>query len=156
MVVTPPSCPNSHNGMSGPGQTTPAISLPTGHGTGGSGTGSNGHTNAGPSTRREGTANRWNPNSLQCFRCQGCSNMAREMSYPSDSLKPAWGDQGNVANPLPAKVAPANRRPHAFSPQPQTNTSQHDGRPKDRLARNCPSHSILKSRSSCPPCWMIQ
>ena len=29
-----PSCPNSHNGRSGPGQTTPAHSLPTGCGTG--------------------------------------------------------------------------------------------------------------------------
>ena len=29
-----PSHPNSHNGRSGPGQTTPACSLPTGHGTG--------------------------------------------------------------------------------------------------------------------------
>ena len=37
-----PSHSNSHNVRSSPGQTTPAHSLPTGHGTGGAGNGSNG------------------------------------------------------------------------------------------------------------------
>ena len=59
-----PNCPNPHNGRSGPGQTTPACSLPTGHGTWGNGTGSNGQSNQGTGPRREGTANRWDPNSL--------------------------------------------------------------------------------------------
>ena len=63
------NCQNSHNGRSGPGQTTPAHSLPTGHGTGGQGTGSNMQSNQEIGSRREDTANRWDPNSLQCFRC---------------------------------------------------------------------------------------
>ena len=63
--------PKSNNSRSGPGQTTPAHSSPTGHGTGSQGTGSNSQSNQGTGTRREGTANRWDPNFLQCFGCQG-------------------------------------------------------------------------------------
>ena len=39
MVATLPITQNSHNGRSGPGQTTPACSLPTGHGAGDNGLG---------------------------------------------------------------------------------------------------------------------
>ena len=72
----PSSSPSSpwergHNGISGPGQTTPACSLPTGYGTGGNGTGSNGQSKQGTGMRREGTANRQDPNSLKFVRCQG-------------------------------------------------------------------------------------
>ena len=47
-----PNCPNSHNGRGGPRQTTPAGSLPTGHGTGIQQTGSDSHSNQGTGTRR--------------------------------------------------------------------------------------------------------
>ena len=53
-----PNHPNSHNGRNGPGQTTPACSLLTGHGTGSQGTGSNSQSNQGTGTRRDGTAHR--------------------------------------------------------------------------------------------------
>ena len=117
-----PSHPNSHNGRSGPGQTTPIHSLPTGHGTGGNGTRSNGQSNQWTSTRREGTANRWDPNSFQCFRCQGWDHMARECPTPALALNKLGGNCGNVVYPLPAKVTPANSRPHPFPAQPQTST----------------------------------
>ena len=63
------SHPNSYIGRSGPGQTNLAHSLPIGCGTVNTGKGGNGQSGQGPSTRREGTANCWDPNSLQCFRC---------------------------------------------------------------------------------------
>ena len=68
MVVAPP---NFHNGTSGPGQTIPAHSSSRRHGVGGPRNWSNGQGNQGTSMRREATANRWDPNSLQSFMCQG-------------------------------------------------------------------------------------
>ena len=73
-----PTHPNSHNGRVGPGQMTPAHSLPTGHGAGSTGNGGNGQGGQWPSAREEGLANHWDPNSLQCFRCLGWGHMARE------------------------------------------------------------------------------
>ena len=52
-----PSCLNSHNGRDGPGQMTPAHSLPIGYGDGSTGNGGNGQGNQGSSARREGMAN---------------------------------------------------------------------------------------------------
>ena len=81
-----PSHPNSHNGRSSPGQTTPACCLPIGYGTGGTGNGSNGQGNQGTSIRMESTANRHDPNSPQSFRCQGWGHMARECPTPVSAL----------------------------------------------------------------------
>ena len=72
------SHPNSNNGRSGPGQTTPAHSLPTGCGAGANGTVNNGQNNQRSSKRRVGTMDRQDPNSLQCFRCQGWGHMTRQ------------------------------------------------------------------------------
>ena len=107
-----PKCPNSHKGRSGPGQTIPACSLPTGHRAGDNGTGSNGQSNQVNGTRREGTANRWDPNSLQCCRCQGWGHMARECPTPVSASNQPRGNQGNVAHPLLVKAAPASNRPY--------------------------------------------
>ena len=79
-----PIHPNSNNGRRCPGQTTPANSLPTGCGVGSTGNGSNGQGNQGVSTRREGTANQQDPNSLQCFRCQGGA------TWPGNALPKQW------------------------------------------------------------------
>ena len=73
-----PIHPNSHNGWGGPGQMSPAHSLPTGCRAGSTGNGGNGQDGQGPSARREGMANHGDPNSLQYFRCQGWDHMARE------------------------------------------------------------------------------
>ena len=91
MVVTPQS-PNSHYGRSGPGQATPAHSLPTGCGTWGNGKRSNDQNNQGTGRRREGTANRLDPNSLQCFRCQEWSQMVRECPTPASALNQPRGN----------------------------------------------------------------
>ena len=94
-----PSHLNFHNGRSGPGQTTPSHSLPTGHGTGDNGTGSNGKTNPGTSTRREGTANRWDQNSLQGFRCQVWGHITRECPTPATVLNQPRGIEGMQLTP---------------------------------------------------------
>ena len=89
-----PNHPNSHNGRSCPGQTTLACSLPTGCGTGSHRTGSNNQNNQGTGIRREGTANRWDPNSFQCFRC-----------HPNPRERPASMKAARQAGP--GETAPA-------------------------------------------------
>ena len=59
-----PIHPNSCNGRGGPCQMTLAHSLTNWHGVGSTGKGCNGQGNQGPSARRYGTANCWDPNSL--------------------------------------------------------------------------------------------
>ena len=149
-----PSNPNSHNGRSVPGQSTPAHSLPTGCGMGGTRNGSNGRDNQGTSTRREATANRQDPNSFQCFRCQGWGHMARECPTPAFALNQPGGSEGMQLTPT-GESTPANSRTHTFPPQPWTKASQHEDSPTNRPTRSHPSHSILKSRSHCPPAGMI-
>ena len=111
-----PNHPNSHIGRSGPGQTTPAHSLLTGHGTGSQEMGSNGQSNQGTGTRREGTANRQDPNSLQCFRYQGWGHMVRECLTLGVSFKPVWENWGNAACPCQQKLPHASSRPCQFPP----------------------------------------
>ena len=62
-------CPSSHNGQTSLEQTAPDHSTPTGHGTGATISRNQGQNSQGPNARHEGTTNRRDPNSLQCFRC---------------------------------------------------------------------------------------
>ena len=132
-----PNCSNSHNGRSGPGQITPAHSLHTGHGTGDNGTGDNGQSNPGTSTKREATTNWQDPNSFQCFRCQGQGHMARECPTPVIALNQPWGNQGNAAHPPPMTATPANSRPCAFPPWPQTDQPAW-WQPKEHASKELP------------------
>ena len=56
-------------------------------------TGSNSQSNQGAGKRREGTAYRWDPNSLQGFRCQGWGPMVvRECPTPASALNQSGGN----------------------------------------------------------------
>ena len=105
--------------------------------------GSNGQGSQGPSTRREGTANHQDQNSLQCSRCQGWGHMARECPTQVSALNQPGRNQGNVAQPSPVTATPANSRPLTFPPQPQTKANQHKGSPTNGPTRSCPSHSFF-------------
>ena len=80
-----PGYPSSHNGQSGLGQTSSVCSASVGHGTGTTTTGSQGPNTQGS---KEGTSNRKDPSSLQCFRCQGWGHMAWECTIPAKTLNP--------------------------------------------------------------------
>ena len=77
-----PSCPNSHNGQTGPGQTTSAHSISAGCKTGTTG---QSQGNAQGSKDGQGSiSNKKDPSSLQCFRCQGWATWLRSVpSQPS-------------------------------------------------------------------------
>ena len=140
----------------GPGQTTPACSLPTGHGTGGSGTGSNGQSNQGNGTRREGTPYRWDPNSLQCFRCQGWGHMGRECPTSASALNQPWGNWGIQLTPCQQKPPQPAVGPMHSHPNFRQKTSLYEGSLINGPERNHPSYPIPESRSWCLPGWMIQ
>ena len=89
-----PTCPSSHNGWTGLGQTTSACSssaaswvntVPQGRGNTQT---LNGTQNSAQNTR--------GPNALQCFRCQGWGHMARECATPAKMLNKDGGTQGNA------------------------------------------------------------
>ena len=134
-----PGCPSSHNGQTSLGQTTPDCSTPTGHRTGVTVDRNQGQSSHRTNARHEGTTNMSNPNSFQCFRCQGWGHMALGMSHSSHSFKPVWGTEGMQPNPPPATAATANSRPPAFPPQPQTKSDQYESSPKDGTAGSCPT-----------------
>ena len=87
-----PSHPSSHNGQTGPRQTALDCRTPTGCGTGVTICRNQWQSSHGTNARHDGTTNRRDPNSLQCFKCQGWSHMAWEMSHSSHSFKPVWGE----------------------------------------------------------------
>ena len=94
-----PSCPSSHNGWTSLEQTAPDHSTPTGQGTGATISRNQGQSSQGINARHEGTTNRRDPNSLQCFRCQGWSHMARECPTPATALNQSGGNKGMWPNP---------------------------------------------------------
>ena len=74
----------------------------------------------GTNARHEGTANRRDPNSLQCFRWQGLGHMAWECPTPATALNHSRGDQVNVAKP-PASTSPKDGTAESCpSPFPQS------------------------------------
>ena len=87
-----PCHPSSHNGCSGLGQTTLDHSTPTGYETGATISRNQGQTSQVINARLEGTTNRRDPNSLQCFICQGWGHMAREYPTPATALNQSRGD----------------------------------------------------------------
>ena len=112
-----PSHPNSHNGQTGLEQTTLACRISAGCSTG---TTSQNQGNAQESKdTQEGTSNRKDTSSLQCFRCQGWGHMAQECATPVKTLNQPGGNQGNMAHPPPAPTTTANSRLPAFTPWPK-------------------------------------
>ena len=92
-----PTCPSTHKGQTGQGHMTSAHSssaasqiniVPQGRGDTQT---SNGTQNSGQNTR--------DPNTLQCFRCQGWGHMARECATPAKALNKDGGTQGNAVKP---------------------------------------------------------
>ena len=70
-----PGCPSSHNSQTGLGQTASACSASVSHGTA---TTTNRGQEQNTQGSKEGTINRKDSSSLQCFRCQGWGHMAWE------------------------------------------------------------------------------
>ena len=92
-----PTCPSSHNGQTGLGQTTSAHSSSAAswvntvlQGRGNTQM-SNGTQNSAHNTR--------DPNSLQCFRCQDWGHMVGECATPAKTLNKDEGTQGNAVKP---------------------------------------------------------
>ena len=137
-----PTCPSSHNGWTVLGQTTSASSssaaslvntVPQGRGNTQM---SNGIQNSAHNTT--------DPNSLQCFRCQGWGHMARECASPAKTLNKDGRSEGMWSNtPPPA----ATNKLATFPTWPQTKTNPNEGSQKERATRSCP-HPILEPRSN--------
>ena len=91
-----PCHPSSHNGQTGLGHTASVCSASVICGTGITTT-----RGQGPNTQgsKEGTSNRKDPSSLQCFRCQSWGHMAQECTTPAKTLNQSRGNWQNTAQP---------------------------------------------------------
>ena len=87
-----PGHPSSHNGWTSLGQTALVHSTSTGHGTGTTTSRDQGQSTQGSKDKQEGTANRRDSSSLQCFRCQGQGHMAWECTTPAKILNQSEGE----------------------------------------------------------------
>ena len=89
-------CPNSHNGWTGLGQTSTRSSSITNR------TGAKSPHKGNPNVQNSvqgGTQGARSSSSLQCFRCQGWGQMARECATPAAQLNREGGTQGNAVKP---------------------------------------------------------
>ena len=93
-----PVHPSSHNGWTGLGQNTFALSSSI---VGRVATASQGRGSTQASTGSQSNAqNTKDPSTLQCFRCQGWGYMVRECATPSKQLNRDGGNQGNAVKPM--------------------------------------------------------
>ena len=112
-----PTNPNSHNGQTGLGQTISTHSCSAGTRTG---TVPQGKGNTqGPSDGQGSVQNMKNPNSLQCFRCQGWNHMARECTTPAKTLNRDGGNKGNVAKSPTSSSQQQNSHHSLPDPEPK-------------------------------------
>ena len=94
-----PTCPSSHNGWTGLGQTASAHSCPAASR---ESTDSQRRGNTHVQNGAQGSAQSTrDSNSLQCLRCQGWGHMLRECATPAKILNQDGGTQGNVVKPPP-------------------------------------------------------
>ena len=89
-----PAHPSSHNSWTDLGQAALVCSTSVGCGTGTTTSRDQGQNTQGS---KEGTTNRKDPSSLQCFRCQGWGHMAWECATPAKTLNQSGGNWGNAA-----------------------------------------------------------
>ena len=87
-----PGSPSSHNAWTSLGQTALDCSTSTGHETGATISRNQGQSSQGTNARHEGTTNRSDQNSLQCFKCQGWGHMTRECPTPAMALNQSRGN----------------------------------------------------------------
>ena len=86
MEGSTPGHPTSHNGQTGLGQTTIGCGTSTSHGTVTTISRDQRQNSQGVKDKQEGTANRRDPSSLQCFRCQEWGHIAQECPTPAKTL----------------------------------------------------------------------
>ena len=97
-----PACPSSHNGWTGLGQSTSAHSSSAASRLA---TASQGSRSTQALAGAMGNAhNTKDPNTLQCFRCQGWGHMARECTTLAKPLNKDRGTEGMWSNPLQTTV----------------------------------------------------
>ena len=92
-----PAHPSSHNGQTGLGQNTSTCSSSAASRVT-TASQSRGSTQA-PTGTLGNAQNMKDPNALQCFRCQGWGNMARECTTLAKPLNKDVGNQGNAVKP---------------------------------------------------------
>ena len=114
-----PGHPSSHNGQTGLGQTASVHSASAAHSTGATTSQDQGQSTQGSKDRQKSTANRRDPSSLQCFRCQGWCHMVQVCTTPAKTLNQSGGTKGMWPNLLPALATTANSRPQHSLPDPK-------------------------------------
>ena len=103
-----PVCPNSHNGQTGLGQTSTCSSSVVNKSSAESP--HKGNQNM-QTNIQSGTQGAQGSSSLQCYRCQGWGQMARECATPAMQLNRKGGTQGNAVKPPPIACSKAQTFP---------------------------------------------
>ena len=150
-----PNHPNSHNGRSGPGHTTPTHSLLMGHWKGARELEAMARVTRG--LIQGGMAQLIGKTQIPS-NALGARDGAtwQGMPYPCVSFKPVQGEWRECGSPPTSESSPCQQKTlHSPTPTPDK-TSQHEGSQMNRLQRNCPSHSVPEPRFCCPPSRMIK
>ena len=127
-----PGCPSSHNDWTCLGQTALACSTSVGCSTGTAISRGQGESTQGS---KEGTANKRDPSSLQCYRYHSWGHMAQKCATLAKTLNQSGGTKGMQPNPPLAPAATANSGPQTFPPWPETKTNHNESGSKERMAR---------------------